>query len=86
MTFANLSSPDLEVECVLSASKTYIETLTLKPVPAQPWLIDLVIRTQLLTAKNPLERRVKARCCIERSRLVELQKGIAQFLEATSDS
>jgi hypothetical protein len=86
MTFANLSSPDLEVECVLSASKTYIETLTLKPVPAQPWLIDLVIRTQLLTAKNPLERRVKARCCIERARLVELQQGIAQFLEATSDS
>jgi hypothetical protein len=86
MTFAILSSPDLEVECVLSASKTYIETLTLKPVPAQPWLIDLVIRTQLLTAKNPLERRVKARCCIERARLVELQQGIAQFLEATSDS
>ena len=58
-----------EIECILSGSDTYIETLTLKHIEAQPWLTELVIKTQLLTAKNPEERRVKARCCIERAQL-----------------
>ena len=42
-----------EVECILSAFDSYVETLTIKPIPAQPWLTELVIKTQLLTAKNP---------------------------------
>jgi hypothetical protein len=72
-----------EVECILSASDSYIETLTIKPIPAQPWLTELVIKTQLLTAKNPQEKRVKARCCIERDRLVEFRDAIHQFLDTS---
>ena len=67
-------------ECILSASDTYIETLNIKKIEAQPWLVELVIKTQLLTAKNPQEKRVKARCCIERERLVELRDVVNQFL------
>jgi hypothetical protein len=75
-----------EIECILSGSDTYIETLTLKQIEAQPWLTELVINTQLLTAKNPEERRVKARCCIERAQLASLGSAINRFLESAGSS
>jgi hypothetical protein len=81
-----VNSTGVTVETILSASNTYIETLTIKPIEAQPWLIDLVIWTQLLTAKNPDEKRVKARCCIERVRLVELHRALGRFLQGTGSS
>jgi hypothetical protein len=81
-----VNSTGVTVETILSASNTYIETLTIKPIEAQPWLIDLVIWTQLLTAKNPDEKRVKARCCIERDRLVELHSAIGRFLQGAGSS
>jgi len=65
------------IECVLSASDSYIETLSIQSIDSPPELVELVelvIRTQLLSAKNPAEKRVKSRTCIERSRLVELHK------------
>ena len=74
------STADIQVQSVLSASETYIETLTIKSIAAQPWLIELVIKTQLLTAKNPDEERVKARCYVARSQLVALGEAISQFL------
>ena len=74
------------IECVLSASDSYIETLSIQDIDLQPGLLELVIRTQLLSAKNPAEKRVKSRTCIERSRLIELQQGIGQFLQATESS
>ena len=74
------------IECVLSASDSYIETLSIQDIDLQPGLLELVIRTQLLSAKNPAEKRVKSRTCIERSRLIELQQGIGQFLQASGSS
>ena len=74
------------IECVLSASDSYIETLSIQAIESQPGLLELVIRTQLLSAKNPAEKRVKSRTCIERSRLIEFQQGIVQFLQATERS
>ena len=71
------------VECILSASDSYIETLSIQGIDAQPGLLELVIRTQLLSAKNQQEKRVKSRTCIERSRLLELQQAIGQFFQAT---
>ena len=83
---AAVSETATEVESILSASDNYIETLTLKPIAAQPWLIELVITTQLLTARNPLGKRVKARCCIEKGRLVALRDAINQFLLESGSS
>jgi hypothetical protein len=74
------------IECVLSASDSYIETLSIQDIDLQPGLLELVIRTQLLSAKNPAEKRVKSRTCIARSRLIELQQGIGQLLQATGSS
>jgi hypothetical protein len=74
------------VECVLSSSDSYIETISIQNIDAQPGLFELVVRTQLLSAKNPAEKRVKSRTCIERSGLIELQQGIAKFLQATGSS
>ena len=71
------------IECVLSASESYIETLSIRVIDAQPGLLELVIRTQWLSAKNPEEKRVKSRTCIERPRLIELQNDIGQFLLKT---
>jgi hypothetical protein len=80
------TQPVAIVQSILSASDTYIETLAIKPINAQPGLTELVIHTQLLTAKNPLEKRVKAQCCIERERLVELRDAINQFLDSSGSS
>ncbi len=81
-----IEASPVEIECILSASDTYIETLTVKQIEAQPWLTELVIKTQLLTAKNPEERRVKARCCVELAQLASLESAINRFLESAGSS
>lgn len=73
-------SSKISTECVLSASDCFIETLSIKTIEALPWMVELVIRTQLLNAKNPAEKRVKSRTCIDRTRLIELQNVIGQSL------
>jgi hypothetical protein len=80
------NAADIQIQSILSASDTYIETLTIKSITAQPWLIELVIKTQLLTAKNPDEERVKTRCCVARAQLVELGEAISQFLKEAGSS
>ena len=77
---------DACVECVLAQTDCYIETLSIQAIDAQPGLLELVVRTQLLIAKKPSEKRVKSRTCIERSKLLELRQGIDRFLQATGGS
>jgi hypothetical protein len=43
-----IEASPVEIERILSASDTYIETLTVKQLEAHPWLTELVIKTQLL--------------------------------------
>ena len=69
------------IECVLSASDSYIETLSIQAIDAQPGLLELVIRTQLLSAKNPAEKRVKSRTCINLTNLVGIRSAIDRYLE-----
>ena len=70
-----------EVETILFNSSNYIETVTIKPIAAQPWLTELVIKTQLLSAKNPKEKRVKVRSFVEKEQLVELRNSLDQYLK-----
>jgi hypothetical protein len=72
-------------DCVLAASGSYVESLELRTIDAEPQLVEFVIRTQWLASKNPDEKRVKSRTCIERTRLFDLQSVISRFL-ATSAS
>ena len=74
------------IECVLSASDSYIETLSFQAINAQPGLVELVIRTQLLSAKNPAEKRVKSRTCVPLGHLVEIRSAIDQFLKYAASS
>ena len=83
MSIVQTTLQPTEIECVLSASDSYIETLNIKAIEAQPWLVELVIKTQLLNAKNPSEKRIKSRTCIERTQLVEIQSIIGKFLQSS---
>ena len=73
-------------DCVLAASGSYVESLELKTIEAEPQLVEFVIRTQWLTAKNPDEKRVKSRTCIERSALFDIRHAIDRFLEVSASS
>ena len=74
------------IERVLSASDSYIETLSIQAIKAQPGLVELVIRTQLLSAKNPAEKRVKSRTCVPLAHLAEMRSAIDQFLQNSASS
>jgi hypothetical protein len=79
---SDIHVPTIAVQCMLSASESYVETLNLRDIDAQPGLVEFVIHSQLLNAKNPTEQRVKSRTCIELSRLIELQQRIGEFVRA----
>lgn len=74
------------IECVLSASDSYIETLSFQAINAQSELVELVIRTQLLSAKNPAEKRVKYRTCVSLAQISEMRNAIDQFLKYAASS
>ena len=74
------SAKKIVIDCVLEKSDSYVETLSIKTIDAQPGLLELVITTQLFNAKNPTEKRVKSRTCVDQSRLIELNQGISHFL------
>jgi hypothetical protein len=76
--------PVAKIEFDLSVSDLYTEKLSINTIEAQPWLVEFVIRTQLLSAKNPDEWRVKSRTLIERARLPELHDAIGKFLQVRS--
>jgi hypothetical protein len=71
------------VTSFLSSSDKFIETIVIKAIDAQPGLVELTVKTQLLTAKNPDDLQVKYRACIKQSRLEELGEAISRFLEKT---
>jgi hypothetical protein len=78
---ASVSTRGNSIECVLSASDCYIETLSIQTIDAQPGLLELVIKTQLLSAKNPAEKRVKSKTIIHLAELVGMKSAIDRFLK-----
>ncbi len=75
------SNENTTLTILLSKSNTFIETLTISSIDVQPGLLELIVKTQFLTAKNPDELQIKFRTCIAQSRLEELRDSISQFLE-----
>jgi hypothetical protein len=73
-------------ECKLVISQSYIESFEIKPISFQKDVVELVIKTQLLTAKNPSEWRIKSRTCAEVANLKELHKVISDYLKDQSSS
>lgn len=77
------SAPADSIECVLSVSDCYVETLSIQAINALPGQVELVIHTQLLSSKNPSEKRVKSRTCINESQLSEIREAISHFLKVS---
>ena len=79
---ALISPTDKSVECVLSASDSFIETLSIQAIDALPGVVELVIKSQLLSARNPAEKRVKSRTNVDLMQLADLHRSIGEFLTA----
>lgn len=75
----------VRLDCVLASSNNHVETLSLRSTEAPDGLVEVVIHTQLLTARNPEGLRVKSRTFIERQKLADLQRRIADYLAVTAD-
>ena len=73
-------------ECQLVNTQSYVESFEIKPIDLQKNAVELVIKTQLLSAKNPSEWRIKSRTCVEVDSLKELQKVISSYLKKQSSS
>ena len=72
--------------CHLVNTESYVESFEIKPIALQKNVVELVIKTQLLSAKDPSEWRVKSRTCVELDSLKELQKIIASYLKKQPSS
>ena len=78
--------PNEIFECQLVSSQSYVESFEIKPIELQKNVVELVIKTQLLSAKNPSEWRIKSKTCVEVDSLKELEKVISRYLKKESSS
>ena len=67
-------------ECQLVRTQSYVESFEIKPIAIQKNMVELVIKTKLLSARDPSEWRIKSRTCVEVSSLKELEKVISSYL------
>ena len=73
-------------EITWSGDGKYIETLTVKTITSQPDTVEIMVRTQFLTAKNPTEWRVKSQIFLQRNKLKELHELIGRILTESAGS
>ena len=71
--------------CDLVHTDVYIESFEVKPIQSQPESIELLIKTQLLSAQNPNEWRVKSRTCIDLRSLKNLYELVGDFLHKNAE-
>ena len=76
------TAPVNQDEITWSGDSKYIETLTVKTITSQPETVEITVRTQFLTAKNPTEWRVKSQIFLPRRELKELYEVIGRVLSA----
>jgi hypothetical protein len=69
-------------EVIWSGDGKFIEMLSVKLVANNSELVEITVRTQFLTAKNPTEWRVKAQIFLPRRELKELHEVIGRVLAA----
>jgi hypothetical protein len=73
-------------EITWSGDGKFIEMLSVKPVANNSELLEITVRTQFLTAKNPTEWRVKAQIFLPHRELKELHEVIGRLLGDVSGS
>jgi hypothetical protein len=77
--------PSDTFECDLVHTDVYIESFEVKPIQSQPESIELLIKTQLLSAQNPNEWRVKSRTCTDLRSLKNLYELVGDFLQKNAE-
>ncbi len=73
-------------ECQLVNTQSYVEAFEIRPITLQKKTVELVIKTQLLSAKDPSEWRIKSRTCVDIDSLKKLQKIISSYLKNQTSS
>jgi hypothetical protein len=73
-------------ECFLVNTDSYSESIEIKTINPQKNAAELIIKTQLHSARNPSEWRIKSRTCIEIDCLRQLQKTISDYLKNQDSS
>jgi hypothetical protein len=73
-------------ECFLVNTESYSESINIKSINLQKNAVELIIKTQLRSARNPSEWRIKSRTCIEIDCLRQLQKTISDYLQNQDSS
>ena len=68
----------------LTTSGGYTQTLTLRPVAALPGSFEMLIQSQLLSAKDPTAKRVQHRVIVTESALSNLRTTIDRCLAESS--
>ena len=68
--------------CTLAQTDNYIETLTIHPVVALPGSFEILIHSQLLSAKDPSALRVPCRVLVKTSALTDSCIAIDHCLAA----
>ena len=74
------------IRSILSHTDNYTQTLTLRPIAALPDHFELVIKSQLATAKNPSKLQVLHRAILTEQALLELHSTIGKCLRLASIS
>ncbi len=72
--------------CTLAQTENFIETLTICPIAALPGSFELLIQSQLLSAKDPSALRVLHRVMVTDSVLSDLRYALGQCLPAKTTS
>lgn len=68
--------------CTLTQSDSYIETLGIRPINALPGSFELLIQSQLLSAKDPAALHVQHRAIVSAAALQDLRDALDQCLAA----
>ena len=61
------------LHCTLNQSKSYVETLRLKPIAALQYHYEVLIRSQVLNAKDPDALQIRYRTIVSGPALRELR-------------
>lgn len=76
---STFNNPEINMTtCTLSQSDCYIQTLSVLPIEALPGSFELLIRSQLLGAKDPSALHVLHRVVITAEAFAEMRDALAK--------
>lgn len=68
------------MHCIINESKSYIETLSIKPIDSLPHHHEVLFQSQLLNARDPAALQVRYRTIVSSSALRELRNLLNRII------